>query len=54
MTAIHRQLARMAAVPRQPVHAGLFQPQWWRALQAQLRAGHWPDTPPYPDALRLA
>ncbi len=35
-------------------HPGLFQPQWWRALQSQLRAGHWPDTPPYPDALRLA
>lgn len=35
-------------------HPGLFQPQWWRGLQAQLRAGQWPDMPPYPDSLRLA
>ena len=35
-------------------HPGLFQPQWWRDLQGRLRAGQWPDTPPYPDALRLA
>lgn len=35
-------------------HPGLFQAQWWRTLQAQLRAGDWPDTPPYADALRLA
>ncbi len=35
-------------------HPGLFQPQWWRDLQAQLRDGQWPDTPPYPDSLRLA
>ena len=36
------------------VHGQLFQPQWWRELQSRLRSGDWPDTPPYPDALRLA
>ena len=36
------------------VHGQLFRPQWWWQLQAQLRSGDWPDTPPYPDALKLA
>ncbi len=36
------------------VHGDLFSAQWWRDLQARLRAGDYPDTPPYPDALRLA
>ncbi len=36
------------------VHGQLFDPQWWRELQARLRAGDYPDTPPYPDSLRLA
>ena len=36
------------------VHGQLFRPQWWWQLQAQLRSGEWPDTPPYPDALKLA
>lgn len=38
----------------QAVHADLFRPQWWRDLQARLREGDYPDTPPYPDALKLA
>jgi isocitrate dehydrogenase kinase/phosphatase len=36
------------------VHGELFDVHWWRELQAQLRQGHYPDTPPYPEALRLA
>ena len=35
-------------------HGELFDPSWWRALQARLRDGDYPDTPPYPRALRLA
>ncbi|HBK46428.1 MAG TPA: bifunctional isocitrate dehydrogenase kinase/phosphatase [Xanthomonadaceae bacterium] len=35
-------------------HGELFDPQWWRALQARLREDDYPDTPPYADALRLA
>jgi len=38
----------------QHAQAGLFQAQWWRELQARLREGDWPDTPPYPASLRLA
>ena len=38
----------------QAVHADLFRPHWWRDLQARLREGDYPDTPPYPYALRLA
>ncbi len=38
----------------QAAHPGLFRPQWWRDLQARLRAGDYPDAPPYPDALKLA
>ena len=36
------------------VHGDLFRAQWWRDLQAKLREGEYPDTPPYPDSLRLA
>jgi isocitrate dehydrogenase kinase/phosphatase len=36
------------------VHGELFQAEWWRQLQARLKAGDYPDTPPYPDALKLA
>ena len=36
------------------VHGELFRAQWWRDLQAKLRDGDYPDTPPYPDSLRLA
>jgi isocitrate dehydrogenase kinase/phosphatase len=36
------------------VHGDLFDAQWWRDLQSQLRRGDYPDTPPYPEALRLA
>jgi len=36
------------------VHGDLFLAQWWRDLQAKLRTGEYPDTPPYPDSLRLA
>ena len=36
------------------VHGDLFRAQWWRDLQAKLREGEYPDTPPYPDGLRLA
>ncbi|MCW0460325.1 Isocitrate dehydrogenase kinase/phosphatase [Xanthomonas sacchari] len=35
-------------------HGELFDPQWWRDLQARLREDDYPDAPPYPDALRLA
>ena len=35
-------------------HGEIFEAQWWRALQDRLRVGDYPDTPPYPDALRLA
>ena len=38
----------------QAAHPELFRPQWWRDLQARLRAGDYPDTPPYPEALKLA
>ena len=34
-------------------HGEIFDPGWWQQLQTQLRAGEYPDTPPYPDALRL-
>ena len=34
-------------------HGEIFDPKWWQHLQTQLRAGEYPDTPPYPDALRL-
>ena len=36
------------------VHGDLFRAQWWRDLQIRLNAGEYPDTPPYPDSLRLA
>ena len=35
-------------------HGEIFDPLWWRELQTRLRAGEYPDTPPYPDSLRLA
>jgi isocitrate dehydrogenase kinase/phosphatase len=35
-------------------HADLFRPAWWRDVQSHLGAGDYPDTAPYPDALRLA
>ncbi len=35
-------------------HGEIFEVQWWRQLQEQLRTGNYPDTPPYPDTLRLA
>ncbi|MCL7715469.1 bifunctional isocitrate dehydrogenase kinase/phosphatase [Stenotrophomonas mori] len=35
-------------------HGELFDPQWWRDLQATFARGEHPDTPPYPRALRLA
>ncbi len=35
-------------------HGELFRPAWWRDLQSRLAAGDYPDTPPYPDALKLA
>lgn len=35
-------------------HAELFDPAWWQALQAGFSRGQFPDTPPYPRALRLA
>ena len=34
-------------------HGEIFDPRWWQALQAELRAGRVADVPPYPDALRL-
>ncbi len=38
----------------QAVHGQLFDAGWWRALQAELAQGRYPDTPPYPDSLRVA
>ena len=35
-------------------HGDLFDPRWWRGLQAAFARGEFPDTPPYPRALRLA
>lgn len=35
-------------------HGELFDPQWWRDLQARLAAGDYPDTPPYAESLKLA
>jgi len=39
--------------PFREAHGELFDADWWNALQARLRAGDYPDTPPYPDAARL-
>ena len=36
------------------VHGHIFDPAWWRGLQAQLAAGTRFDAPPYPATLRLA
>lgn len=36
------------------VHGRIFDPAWWRGLQAQLAAGTRFDAPPYPATLRLA
>ncbi|WP_058196631.1 bifunctional isocitrate dehydrogenase kinase/phosphatase [Xanthomonas translucens] len=44
--------ASLEAVKR--AHGELFDPQWWRALQARLREDDYPDAPPYPESLRLA
>lgn len=35
-------------------HGELFDPAWWQGLQVQFRHGEFPDTPPYPRALRIA
>ncbi len=34
-------------------HGEIFDPAWWRDLQARLRAGDWLDVPPYPESARL-
>ncbi|MDE2308500.1 MAG: bifunctional isocitrate dehydrogenase kinase/phosphatase, partial [Xanthomonadaceae bacterium] len=34
-------------------HGEIFDPAWWCALQARLRAGDYVDVPPYPEASRL-
>ncbi|MCW4456049.1 bifunctional isocitrate dehydrogenase kinase/phosphatase [Flavobacterium sp. MXW15] len=44
--------AQLAAV--REAHGQLFDPQWWRDLQARFRCGDYPDTPPYTAELRLA
>ena len=44
--------ASLEAVRR--AHGELFDPQWWRDLQARLREDDYPDAPPYPESLRLA
>ncbi|RZZ84008.1 MULTISPECIES: bifunctional isocitrate dehydrogenase kinase/phosphatase [Pseudoxanthomonas] len=36
------------------VHGQLFDPAWWRELQAALAQDRYPDTPPYPPSLRVA
>ncbi|MFT4198771.1 MAG: bifunctional isocitrate dehydrogenase kinase/phosphatase [Pseudoxanthomonas sp.] len=51
------QFMGLPAALRQAVearHGCLFDPQWWRDLQARLAAGDYPDTPPYPEDVRLA
>ncbi len=35
-------------------HGELFRAQWWRDLRTRLQAGDYPDTPPYPEGLKLA
>ncbi len=35
------------------VHGEIFDPVWWRDVQARLAAGEHFDVPPYPDAVRL-
>ncbi len=35
-------------------HGEIFDPVWWRQIQARLRAGEYLDVPPYPDSARLA
>jgi len=34
-------------------HSELFDPAWWREIQARLRAGEYLDVPPYPPSARL-
>lgn len=34
-------------------HGGIFDPAWWRDVQARLRAGEHLDVAPYPDSARL-
>jgi isocitrate dehydrogenase kinase/phosphatase len=34
-------------------HPEVFDPAWWRGVQARLRAGEYVDVPAYPDASRL-
>ena len=34
-------------------HADLFQAQYWRGVQEELRAGHWPEILPYSEERRL-
>lgn len=38
----------------QEKYSELFDPLWWQALQRGFAQGEFPDTPPYPRALRLA
>lgn len=35
------------------VHGEIFDPHWWQALQARLRAGDYVDVPPYPSTATL-
>jgi isocitrate dehydrogenase kinase/phosphatase len=35
-------------------HGELFDPAWWQGLQQGFARGEFPDTPPYPRALRVA
>ncbi|TAL87290.1 MAG: bifunctional isocitrate dehydrogenase kinase/phosphatase [Rhodanobacter sp.] len=35
------------------VHGEIFDPHWWQALQARLRAGDYVDVPPYPASATL-
>jgi isocitrate dehydrogenase kinase/phosphatase len=34
-------------------HPGIFEAEWWRGIQARLRAGDYLDVPPYPASARL-
>src|SRR5690606_27886042 len=47
-------LPRALAQTVQAVHGQLFDPGWWRTLQAGLARGQYPDTPPYPPGVRVA
>jgi isocitrate dehydrogenase kinase/phosphatase len=34
-------------------HGEIFDPAWWRRVQARVAAGDYADIPPYPQSARL-